>query len=186
MLSIFRLCLVPVFVLVYFHSVDGLNAAVLVYAIASLTDVLDGKIARKYNQTSQLGKFLDPLGDKAMTFTVLLCITIDKVIPLWAVVVFAFKELMMGIGGLVLHKKMNEMPGSNVLGKASTVIFFIVSVILMVFREIPADIANLMIGLAIVVMAAAFFSYLLTFIKIMKSIKKTDNSQILTDPKRRN
>jgi CDP-diacylglycerol--glycerol-3-phosphate 3-phosphatidyltransferase len=99
-LSFFRLCLVPVFVLVYFSSIAHSGIlAVIVYGVAALADVLDGKIARKYNMTSTLGKILDPLGDKLMTFVVLVCITIDKVVPLWAVLIFVVKESLMGIGG---------------------------------------------------------------------------------------
>lgn len=185
-LSIFRLCLVPVFIIVYFERIEiiGVNAAILIYAVASLTDVLDGRIARKYNLTSKLGKILDPLGDKAMTFAVLLCITIDKIIPLWAVIVFAVKEASMGIGGLLIHRRMNEMPASNVLGKASTVIFFVVTIILMLFRQIPPGVSTAMIGFAIAVMILAFISYIATYIKIMKTSNKTNNSQI--DPKRSN
>ena len=61
-LSVIRICLVPVFILVYFEDTPNSNIfATIVYAIASFTDVLDGRIARKYNITTNLGRILDPL-----------------------------------------------------------------------------------------------------------------------------
>ena len=58
-------------------------AAAAVYAVASFTDFLDGFIARKYGLISNMGKILDPVGDKLMTLAVLTCITVDGVIPVW-------------------------------------------------------------------------------------------------------
>jgi len=171
-LSIIRILLVPLFVTVYFSEIQFSNIyAALVYVVAGVTDMLDGLIARKYNLTSKLGKVLDPLADKLITFTVIICITIDKVIPLWAVVVFAVKELLMGLGGLIIHKKIADVPSSNYLGKSSTVIFFLVCTVLMVFRGIPADVANILIAIAIGFTLIAFCGYLTTFSKLIKSGK---------------
>ena len=118
-ISIFRICLVPVFVIVYFSDDSNRKYyAVLVYAIAAISDFFDGFIARRYQASSNLGKLLDPLGDKLMTFAVLVCITIDRPILLWAALAFFVKEVLLGIGGLVLHKKAHaELFQSNIIGK---------------------------------------------------------------------
>ena len=101
LLSLLRLVLVPVFAVVFFQPApDAHRWAVLIYLTAFLTDVADGWIARHFNQITKLGRILDPLADKLMTFTVIICITADGIIPLWAVVVFFLKELTMAIGGL--------------------------------------------------------------------------------------
>jgi CDP-diacylglycerol--glycerol-3-phosphate 3-phosphatidyltransferase len=149
--------------------------AALVYVVASVTDVLDGKIARKYNLTSSLGRILDPLGDKMMTAAVIVCITIDKVIPVWAVIIFVVKECLMGLGGLVLYNKLDDMPPSNYFGKASTVVFFAVCVILMLFRQIPPQAAAIMIGVALGVMVLAFGTYLFRFIRLLKRQREQAN-----------
>ena len=100
LLSLLRLVLVPVFAVVFFQPApDAHRWAVLIYLTAFLTDVADGWIARHFNQITKLGRILDPLADKLMTFTVIICITADGIIPLWAVVVFFLKELTMAIGG---------------------------------------------------------------------------------------
>ncbi len=163
----------PVFALAYFgqHSDVKISAAI-VYAVASFTDFLDGYIARKYKLISNLGRILDPLGDKLMTMTVLLCITIDGVIPVWAVAVALSKELLMLLGGaIVRHKEGGEVPSSNMFGKTSTVVFFLVCVTLMLFRSIPENIAVIMISTAIALMIAALVSYSITFLRIMRKPK---------------
>lgn len=169
-LSSIRICLVPVFVLTYFYETGSVKIyAAAVYAAASFTDFLDGYIARRYSLISNLGKILDPLGDKLMTLAVLTCITLDHVIPVWVIVTALIKELLMLLGGVIIRRKEGgEMPSSNIIGKTSTVVFFIVCVTLMLFRNIPARAATLMISAAVVLMLMALVSYMRTFIYIMK------------------
>lgn len=172
-LSAFRICLVPVFVVAYFLDPRTIKIyAAIVYAVASFTDFLDGFIARKYNLISNLGRLLDPLGDKLITLAVLTCITIDKVIPVWAVIAVLCKEILMLIGGAVVRRKEGgEIPSSNIVGKTSTVVFFVVCVTLMLLRDsIPESVATIMISAAIVLMLFALASYLKTFIRVMKRI----------------
>jgi len=178
-LSVFRICLVPVFIIVYFTDDRDIKYyAILVFAIAGLSDFLDGYIARKYDAQSKLGKLLDPLGDKLMTFSVLICITITKPMFLWAVLVFFIKEVLMGVGGLILHKKARvELPPANMIGKASTVVFFLVCITLMLFSNmfgntIPDYVAVIMISAAIGLTLIALAVYLKSYIKIMKAISK--------------
>ena len=175
-LSSIRICLVPVFAVTYFYEGESIKIyAALVYALASFTDFLDGFIARKYNITSNLGKILDPLGDKLMTLTALMCITIDGVIPVWAVVAVLAKELVMVLGGAVIRKKQDGViPPANIFGKISTVVFFVVCVTLMLFRSIPENIATIMISIAIALMMMALVSYIKTFISVMN---RTDESK---------
>jgi len=175
LLSIFRLLLVPVFALTYFDNGKfAAQRAVLVYALAAISDVLDGYIARKYNKITKLGRILDPLADKLMAFTVLVCITIDRLIPPWAVATFFVKEALMGIGALLLYKKISDTPPSNVFGKISTVVFFAVCVILIAFKNengsyLPEPLPAIMIAAAIIIMLLAFASYLAKFISFYQS-----------------
>ena len=173
-ISAFRICLVPVFIIVYFSNVHTTKIyAVLVYALAAFSDFLDGFLARRYKASSNLGKILDPLGDKLMTFSVLVCITIDGVIPIWAVIVAGVKELLMGAGGIVLHNIAHtEIPPSNIIGKASTVVFFLVCVTLLLFKEMPRSAAIALISVAIALMFFALASYIKTYITVMKNRDK--------------
>lgn len=169
-LSSIRICLVPVFVLTYFSETGSIKIfAAAVYAAASFTDFLDGYIARKYSLISNLGKILDPLGDKLMTLAVLACITLDRVIPVWVVITALIKELFMLLGGAIIRKREGgEIPSSNIIGKTSTVVFFVVCVTLMLFRNIPAKAVMMMVSAAVVLMLIALVSYIRTFVYVMK------------------
>ena len=171
-ISIFRICLVPVFILVYFiDERDTKIYAIIVYACAAFSDFLDGFLARKYKASSNLGKLLDPLGDKVMTFTVLLCITIDGILPVWTVVIVGVKEILMAIGGFVVHRVAHvEIPASNIIGKVSTVVFFLVCVTVMLF-EIPGNIIVIMVSCAILLALLALASYIRTYARVMKARK---------------
>jgi CDP-diacylglycerol--glycerol-3-phosphate 3-phosphatidyltransferase len=169
MLSIFRLCLVPLFVVLYLSGLKHAHLwGAIVYATAAFTDILDGWIARRFNLITNLGKVLDPLGDKMFTFAVLACITIDGIIPVWILFIFLSKELMMGLGGLLIHRRAKvEIPPSNIIGKAATALFFISCVLPMLF-SIPRTYVLIMIGTALTVSLAAFASYLHKYTTIMK------------------
>jgi len=177
-LSIFRICLVPVFVILYFTDERDVKVyALIVFAVAGLSDFLDGFIARKFQAQSSLGKLLDPLGDKLMTFAVLICITITRPILLWALLIFFIKEILMGIGGLIIHRKARiELPPSNYLGKASNIVFFFVCAALMLFSGLTDQVAMILISIAIGLTLVALVNYLFSYIKIMKTIPDSEKS----------
>jgi len=157
----------------FFDGRDTKTLPVLVFALASLSDFFDGYLARKFDASSNLGKILDPLGDKLMTITVMVCITIDGIIPIWAVLVAGIKEVLMAIGGYVVHKVASvEIPPSNILGKISTVVFFFVCAALMMFRNLPDPASIAMISFAIGLMFVALASYVNTYATVMKNRKK--------------
>ena len=173
-LSFFRICLVPVFIIAFFTDERDIKLyAIIVYGVAGLSDLLDGYIARKYEAQSKLGKFLDPLGDKMMTFAVLVCITVTRHVLIPATTIFFIKEILMGIGGLILYKKARiEMPPANFIGKASTFVFFVVCVALMVFGNIQDSVAIIMTSIAIGLTLVALAVYIRTYFKLMNSRKK--------------
>ena len=173
-ISFFRICLVPVFIIVYFADEhDTKLYPAFVYALATASDFLDGFLARRYKASSSLGMVLDPLGDKLMVFSVMVCITIDKIIPLWAVLIVGIKEVLMAIGGFVIHKVIRiDIPPSNLLGKTSTVVFFLVCVALMVFRELPNAAAIALISFAIGLTLLALAGYLIRYVRLMKNREK--------------
>ena len=180
LLSLLRIVLVPVFIVAYFADKNEVKLlAILIFAAASLSDFLDGFIARKFQATSNLGRILDPLGDKLMMISVLVCITIDGIIPVWAVIVACVKEVIMAIGGYVVHRvSKGAVPQSNLIGKASTVFFFLVCFVLMLFRFIPNKAATGLISAVLLFMLIALASYVHTYIKYMKS-RKPDESRNL-------
>lgn len=172
MLSIFRLILVPVFAVVFFQPDPNAHAwAALIYLVAFLTDIADGWIARHFNQISKLGRILDPAADKWMTFTVIICITVDGVIPLWAVIVFFCKELTMAIGGYIMYRKLGDVIPSNWLGKLSTGVFFLVCGALVLFSGIPRAWSTALISVALALTLAALAGYMIQFCRALRERK---------------
>jgi len=127
-LSLFRLLLVPVLVITFFY-IPGVNYLVplLIFLVASLTDTLDGIIARATNQITPVGIVLDPLADKLLKMATLVCFGIVGVIPAFLVVTLIVIDLAMIITGVFLFKKDITIP-SNFIGKSGT---FVMSVGLM-------------------------------------------------------
>ncbi len=126
-LTIIRLFLIPFFILIFFsHVHNHLIMASIIFVLAGITDVLDGYIARKFNLITKWGQAMDPLADKLMQLTVLSCLTIDGLIPVWFIVIYGVKELSMIFGGIVLYTKKGKMViPANAFGKVATIIFYI-------------------------------------------------------------
>lgn len=95
-LTLFRVCMIPFFVLFMLVNIFGgpdKYIAVAIFIIASLTDMLDGKIARKYNLVTNFGKFMDPLADKLLVCSALICLMGQK-LSAWIVIVIISRELI--------------------------------------------------------------------------------------------
>ena len=164
LLTIVRFILVPF--MTYFLICENFTLAILLYVIASITDVVDGFIARKFNLVTQLGKFLDPLADKLLQFSALVGLWVVNLIPLWIVIIFFLKEIFMGIGAIKLLQK-NIVVQSKWFGKLSTIFFFlaiIASMLTPFIKTLSTYILPLFI-LALLSLLFAFIMYLLNFIK---------------------
>ena len=132
-LSVFRLCLVPIFVVILMVS-NALWASITgiaLFVIASLTDMLDGKIARKYNLVTDFGKFLDPLADKFMVIGAMFVIlyrslnaetpdTLFCNVFFWAFMLLIFRELAVTSIRLVVSNSSGIVIAANMLGKIKT------------------------------------------------------------------
>jgi len=98
-LTIIRILLTPVFVMAY--TSENFNLAWILFAIAGLTDALDGFLARIWNQRTQLGAMLDPLADKALLVTSFICLAVNGWIPSWLSVLVVSRDAII-IGGLAV------------------------------------------------------------------------------------
>ena len=96
-LTLFRVVLIPFFVFFllapYFEGY-GNYIAVAIFIVASITDFLDGKIARKYNLVTNFGKFMDPLADKLLVCSALICLIQLELIPAWVVIIIIAREFI--------------------------------------------------------------------------------------------
>ena len=136
-LTLFRVILIPFFVVFMLVNVTG-NAdkwiALIIFIIASLTDLLDGKIARKYNLITDFGKFMDPLADKLLVCSAMICLVSLGKIPAWIVIVIIAREFIIS-GFRLIAADNGRVIAASYWGKFKTT-FQMVMVILMI-ADIP-------------------------------------------------
>ena len=119
-LTILRILLIPVFVTLLVYRRAGF--ALLVFCLASLTDLLDGYIARRQGRQTRLGAFLDPMADKLLLTSGFVTLTWLKVIPFWITAVVVSRDVVLSIGVLVIHVAGGTVhPAPTWIGKMSTV-----------------------------------------------------------------
>lgn len=92
-ITITRVCMIPIFLIVYFSDIKNAQViATVIFAVAALTDGIDGHIARKYNQITTFGKFMDPLADKLLVSTALIVLVQVGKVPAWIVSLIIARE----------------------------------------------------------------------------------------------
>ena len=97
-LTLLRICLIPVFVILMLSKVSNFFLiSCVIFIIASITDFLDGKIARKYNLVTDFGKFMDPLADKLLVLSALICMIEYDLVAGWMVIIIVARELTVSI-----------------------------------------------------------------------------------------
>ena len=146
-LTILRLLAIPAFVWAYFN--DHRVAALIIFVAASLTDLLDGYLARKLNQITDFGKLADPLADKLMLIALLFCLAFTGYAPWPMLAVIALKELYMMIGGLLMLKR-RVVVYSNLLGKVATATFMVALALVFPWHEV-----NILSAIGLVLLYAA-------------------------------
>lgn len=114
-----RLLLIPVFVILYYMYGTAYNIAAIVFIIASLTDALDGHLARSRNLVTNFGKFVDPLVDKILTMAAFVVLVEARVIPAWAVIIIIARELII-TGFRTLAADQGITIAASMWGKAKT------------------------------------------------------------------
>lgn len=127
-LTLIRFLLVGVMAYVFFN-VDP-KYALVVYLLAAATDLLDGFIARRFNQVSNVGKAMDPIADKLMTITALVCMLIKGYLTVGVLVVIIVKEALMVIGGALIYLVFKKVVVANLYGKISAMAYFLAIMLL--------------------------------------------------------
>lgn len=129
-LTIFRIVLVPFFVWLMIADFSNANIyAMLIFAIASFTDYLDGYLARKRNEITNFGKFADPIADKILVVSALVCLVERAIVPSWAVIIIIAREFI--VSGLRMSAAaQNVVIAADKFGKMKTVVQMIAIILL--------------------------------------------------------
>lgn len=179
-LSLIRVLLVPAFVatLLFMRNIEiwGLIVPAVVYILTGLTDMLDGKIARKYNLVTDFGKFIDPLADKFMVLSSMIAILVWMILRanvtlalifVWVVLIILLRELGVTSLRLVVAGKSGIVVAASMLGKIKTVSQMAGTVIIILEPMIPFFKENHI--LSYVAMAIMAFTTLFSGIDYLKA-----------------
>ena len=171
-LTVLRICMIPFFVaaLLYENGADQTMRIIanVIFITASLTDLLDGKIARKYGLVTNFGKFMDPLADKLLVCSALICLIQLGQLPAWVVIVIISREFI--ISGFRLVAADNGIViAASYWGKFKTVLQM-TAVVLLIFN-IPA--------LSVLTSAVLWIAVILTVVSLVDYVAK--NIKVLTE-----
>ena len=171
-LTVLRVIMIPFFVisLLAFQGEVRLlrNLAAAIFIVASLTDMLDGKIARKYNLVTNFGKFMDPLADKLLVCSALICLIELGQLPAWMVIIIVSREFIIS-GFRLIAAEQGIVIAASYWGKFKTT-FQMIAVILMI--------VNLPV-LHILTVACTWIALVLTVVSLVDYIAK--NHKVLTE-----
>ena len=166
----FRILLIPVFCVVYLRAdTPGekyLAAAILL--ISTVTDFLDGKIARHFHMITEVGKFLDPVADKLTHAAVALCLAFHYPLMRWLIFLMVIKEGFMAVMGAWNLKHGQKLNGAKWFGKVCTATLFLLLLVLVVFPWIPRKTADFFILAEMVIMFLTLILYIPEFQKLHK------------------
>jgi len=168
-LTMLRVVMIPAFMLVLYLGVPGANFwALAIFALASATDWLDGYIARKYNQVTDFGKFMDPLADKCLVTAAMLWFVEVGQMPAWALLLVIVREF--AISGL----RMNAATSGRVIaagwsGKVKTASTMVC--IILMFLPIPAIVNTLCVAVIVLTTIYSGVEYIMKNLDIISNTK---------------
>ncbi|MDY4081282.1 MAG: CDP-diacylglycerol--glycerol-3-phosphate 3-phosphatidyltransferase [Candidatus Metalachnospira sp.] len=169
-LTMFRVILIPVFIIVLMAGVfsEPLNRyiGVAVFCIASFTDYLDGNIARKYNLVTNFGKFMDPLADKLLVSSALICMIELGMLPAWIVIIIISREFII-TGFRLIAVENGVVIAASWWGKIKTVMQM--AMIIVVMLGINDLIGMVLIALATIFTVISGVDYIVKNIGVLKN-----------------
>lgn len=167
LLSLFRLVLIPVYVFIYLNADSAMDyfVAATILAVSCLTDLIDGKIARRFGMISNVGKILDPLADKATQFTLIICLSVKYPVLIGLVILFVIKEGFQLIAGAVNLRKGIMLKGAQLSGKICTTVLFISLIVMVMIPELPYPYVVALTLLDLLFMGISFADYCITYAK---------------------
>ena len=172
-LTVLRLCLVPVFVVIMMvsNAVWASVTGLLLFIIASLTDMLDGKIARKYNLITDFGKLMDPLADKLMVCTALIMQGIRGYFPVVAIVIVVIKEAVMIYGSsyMLAHDIVVYAHSWGKIAQCSFILALVLSFWHLDFAAMSFPIDRVILWIAVVLAVIALVDYTVAGIKTLRA-----------------
>lgn len=177
LLSLFRLALIPVYVVIYLNAVEPAQYLIAggILAVSCLTDLVDGKIARHFNMISTVGKILDPIADKATQFALTLCLSMKHPVLRPVLLLFVVKEGFQLIAGLVNLRKGKMLPGALLPGKICTTVLFVSLILMVLLPGLDSKVVDAIAVLDSGFLLFSFVAYILAYFGKHKKVEDMNN-----------
>ena len=164
-LSYFRLLLIPLFIVLYVQ--EDFTEALITLAASGLSDILDGRIARKYDMVTDLGKVLDPVADKLTQCAMMLCVAMRYPAMWWLLGLHVVKETVMLIMGWYVLKRTDTVNSAIWAGKLCTGVIYAVMMLHVILPHLPQPVS---VGCTIVcagLIVLSLIVYTARYVKIL-------------------
>ena len=172
LLSIFRIALIPVYLRIYLHadSPDDYTTSAVILAISCLTDLVDGKIARRFNMITNLGKVLDPMADKLTQLALMICLSMERKALRFLLVLFLVKEFFQFFAMIASLRHGKALDGALMSGKVSTTVLFTSLIVMVLCPRLSERTVNAITGVCLVFLMLAFGDYVRAYFGKHKKI----------------
>ena len=171
-LTLFRVILIPFFVLFMLVDITAYDKwiALSIFIVASLTDLLDCKIARKYNLVTNFGKFMDPLADKLLVCSALICLVALTKIPAWIVIIIIAREFIIS-GFRLIASDNGVVIAASYWGKFKTTFQMVMICLMIADIEAISLITTVVMWIALILTIVSLVDYLIKNKDVMKDTK---------------
>ena len=172
-ITLVSIFLVPVFVLFMLTDFTEYNSliAFIVFVIATITDKIDGTIARKYNLVTDFGKFLDPIADKLLVSSALICLTADGTLPAWITIVIIGREFIISAFRLVCADT-GKTVAATWWGKSKTIAQMVTIIVLLLNIPQLAILETILIYVSLALTIISLVDYFVKNINVLKECSK--------------
>jgi cardiolipin synthase len=165
MLSLFRLVLIPVYMYIYLRAQAPRDyiLAGSILALSCLTDMIDGKIARKFNMITPLGKLLDPVADKFTQLVLTICLSLKYPVMRPVLMLFLIKEFFQFFAALFHYRKGKALDGALPAGKICTTVLFVSLTLLVFLPQMNPTVVGYLALADCICLVFAFTQYVFAF-----------------------
>lgn len=164
-LSYFRLLLIPLFIVLYVQ--EDFTEALITLAASGLSDILDGRIARKYDMVTDLGKVLDPVADKLTQCAMMFCVAMRYPAMWWLLGLHVVKELIMIVMGWYVLKKTDTVNSAIWCGKLCTGVIYAVMMLHVIVPTIPQAVSAASAAVCAGLIILSLVVYTARYIKLL-------------------
>jgi CDP-diacylglycerol--glycerol-3-phosphate 3-phosphatidyltransferase len=171
-MSFFRLLLMIPLILLFDNPHGNQLSILAVCLIAYISDLGDGYVARLRNETSDLGRILDPLADKVFVLAVVISMLATGLLPPWFVYIVIGRDALIFIAGMFLKSRTGILVESNNVGKAAVVSVMLVIVIAMFPQDFASSVSRIFMIISLGLQAASLYMYGERFIKLLTKKRK--------------